>query len=84
MSQQHTQIPWALRRALAEKNSHDAIFCAWARVQNTGFVSEDELARIWTLADVDGEASLTWPSFASPWTLCARLNGGEIPEKLFP
>ncbi|KAJ7500362.1 hypothetical protein B0H11DRAFT_1908822 [Mycena galericulata] len=93
---QKPRISWALGKA--EKKSYDAIFRAWD-AQNTGFISgqtalevfgqsglgKDDLARIWTLADIDDRGKLNMAEFHVAMGLIYRkLNGNEIPEQLPP
>ncbi|KAF7359085.1 Actin cytoskeleton-regulatory complex protein [Mycena sanguinolenta] len=93
---QKPRISWALGKA--EKQSYNAIFRAWD-AQNTGFisgqtalevfaqsgVSKDDLARIWTLADIDDRGKLNLAEFHVAMGLIYRkLNGNEIPDKLPP
>ncbi|KAJ7443503.1 hypothetical protein B0H11DRAFT_2091374, partial [Mycena galericulata] len=47
-------------------------------------LGNDDLVRIWTLANIDIAASSTWQSSTSPWVLTIALNGNEIPEQLPP
>ncbi|KAJ3827567.1 hypothetical protein F5880DRAFT_1609212 [Lentinula raphanica] len=90
------KIPWALSKA--EKKSYDQIFRAWD-AQNTGFItgqnalevfgqsglSKDELARIWTLADVDDRGKLNLAEFhVAMGLIYRRLNGNVIPDTLPP
>ncbi|KAF8216277.1 hypothetical protein K438DRAFT_1953239 [Mycena galopus ATCC 62051] len=93
---QKPRISWALGKA--EKKSYDAIFRAWDS-QNTGFIngqtaldvfaqsglSKDDLARVWTLADIDDRGKLNLAEFHVAMGLIYRkLNGNEIPDKLPP
>ncbi|KAJ4490290.1 hypothetical protein J3R30DRAFT_3278216 [Lentinula aciculospora] len=88
------KIPWALSKS--EKKSYDQIFRAWD-AQNTGFItgqnalevfgqsglSKDELARIWTLADVDDRGKLNLAEFhVAMGLIYRRLNGNDIPDTL--
>ncbi|KAJ3879158.1 hypothetical protein F5051DRAFT_403673 [Lentinula edodes] len=90
------KIPWALSRS--EKKSYDQIFRAWD-AQSTGFItgqnalevfgqsglSKDDLARIWTLADVDDRGKLNLAEFhVAMGLIYRRLNGNDIPETLPP
>ncbi|KIK68649.1 hypothetical protein GYMLUDRAFT_36129 [Collybiopsis luxurians FD-317 M1] len=90
------KISWALSKA--EKKQYDQIFRAWDS-HNTGFIegsnaqsvfgqsglSEQELARIWTLADVDDRGKLNIAEFHIAMGLIyRRLNGNEIPDTLPP
>ncbi|THV00744.1 hypothetical protein K435DRAFT_750939 [Dendrothele bispora CBS 962.96] len=90
------RIPWALSKG--EKKSYDNIFRAWD-THNTGFISgqtalevfgqsglnKDDLARIWTLADVDDRGKLNVAEFHIAMGLIyRRLNGNDIPDKLPP
>ncbi|CAK5279140.1 unnamed protein product [Mycena citricolor] len=93
---QKPRISWALGKA--EKKSYDAIFRAWD-AQNTGFISgqtalevfgqsglsKDDLARIWTLADIDDRGKLNIAEFhVAMGIIYRRLNGNDIPDQLPP
>ncbi|KAK0227784.1 hypothetical protein IW262DRAFT_1445704 [Armillaria fumosa] len=90
------RVPWALSKQ--EKKNYDNIFRAWD-THGDGFISgqtaldvfgqsglsKDDLARIWTLADVDDRGKLNKAEFHVAMGLIYRkLNGNEIPEQLPP
>ncbi|KAJ7621612.1 hypothetical protein DFH06DRAFT_1233083 [Mycena polygramma] len=92
---QKPRISWALGKA--EKKSYDSIFRAWD--QGTGFINgttalevfaqsgldKGDLARIWTLADIDDRGKLNLAEFHVAMGLIYRkLNGNEIPDQLPP
>ncbi|KAH9053752.1 hypothetical protein EDB87DRAFT_1650194 [Lactarius vividus] len=87
-------VPWTLSKA--EKKSYDQIFRAWD-ASNTGFIDgktaievfgqsgldKNDLARVWTLADVDNRGKLNIAEFHVAMGLIYRkLNGNEIPDEL--
>ncbi|KAI9449187.1 hypothetical protein F5148DRAFT_1248554 [Russula earlei] len=88
------RVPWTLSKA--EKKSYDQIFRAWD-TSNSGFIDgktaievfgqsdldRNDLARIWTLADVDNRGKLNIAEFHVAMGLIYRkLNGNEIPDEL--
>jgi hypothetical protein len=88
------RVPWALSKA--EKKNYDSIFRAWDK-DGSGFISgqtalevfgqsgldKNDLARIWTLADIDDRGKLNMAEFHVAMGLIYRkLNGNEIPEQL--
>ncbi|KAI0261797.1 hypothetical protein BC834DRAFT_925418 [Gloeopeniophorella convolvens] len=88
------RVPWTLSKA--EKKSYDQIFRAWD-TSNSGFIDgttaievfgqsgldRNDLARIWTLADVDNRGKLSVAEFHVAMGLIYRkLNGNEIPDEL--
>ncbi|KAI0294656.1 hypothetical protein B0F90DRAFT_1755296 [Multifurca ochricompacta] len=88
------RVPWTLSKA--EKKSYDQIFRAWD-TPNSGFIDgntaievfgqsgldRNDLARIWTLADVDNRGKLNIAEFHVAMGLIYRnLNGNEIPDEL--
>ncbi|KAI0314387.1 hypothetical protein OF83DRAFT_1174805, partial [Amylostereum chailletii] len=90
------RVPWALSKG--EKKSYDQIFRAWDAA-GTGFIDggtaievfgqsgldRNDLARIWTLADVDNRGKLNIAEFHVAMGLIYRkLNGNEIPDQLPP
>jgi hypothetical protein len=87
-------VPWTLSKA--EKKSYDQIFRVWD-ASNTGFIDgktaievfgqsgidRNDLARIWTLADVDNRGKLNIAEFHIAMGLIYRkLNGNDIPDEL--
>ncbi|KAI9453896.1 hypothetical protein BJY52DRAFT_787914 [Lactarius psammicola] len=87
-------VTWTLSEA--EKKSYDQIFRAWD-ISNTGFIggntaievlgqsglAKNDLARIWTLVDVDNRGKLDIAEFQVAMGLIYRkLNGNEIPDEL--
>ncbi|KAK7044427.1 hypothetical protein R3P38DRAFT_2878665 [Favolaschia claudopus] len=91
---QTPQIPWALDKV--EQDRYKTIFRAWVD-SRTGVVNgktaidvfgqsglpKDDLAQIWTLADVDDRGTLNLSEFTVAMGLIyRRLNGAEIPDKL--
>ncbi|KAF9481352.1 hypothetical protein BDN70DRAFT_912316 [Pholiota conissans] len=90
------QIPWALSKA--EKKNYNNIFRSWD-AQNTGFINgttalevfgasglpKDDLARIWTLADMDDRGKLNLAEFhVAMGLIYRRLNGMPVPDQLPP
>ncbi|EIN07872.1 hypothetical protein PUNSTDRAFT_103983 [Punctularia strigosozonata HHB-11173 SS5] len=90
------KIPWALSKA--EKKNYDQLFRAWD-TSGTGFIdgktaldvfgasglSRNDLAKIWTLADVDNRGKLNIAEFHVAMGLIYRkLNGNDIPDELPP
>ncbi|KAJ7221504.1 hypothetical protein GGX14DRAFT_492415 [Mycena pura] len=93
---QKPRISWALGKA--ERKQYDQIFRAWD-TSNTGFISgttalevfgqsglgKEDLARIWSLADIDDRGKLNLPEFhAAMGLIYRRLNGNNIPDQLPP
>ncbi|RDB19337.1 Actin cytoskeleton-regulatory complex protein pan1 [Hypsizygus marmoreus] len=91
-----TQMSWALTKA--EKKQYNDIFRSWD-AQNTGFISgqtalevfgasglpKDDLARIWTLADIDDRGKLNIAEFhVAMGLIYRRLSGMPVPEQLPP
>ncbi|KAG8968021.1 hypothetical protein FRC03_008886 [Tulasnella sp. 419] len=89
-------ISWALSKD--ERKSYDQIFRAWDS-KSTGFISgsialevfgqsglpQDDLAKIWELADSTNRGSLNLPEFhVAMGLIYRRLNGTVIPESLPP
>ncbi|PPQ97490.1 hypothetical protein CVT26_002719 [Gymnopilus dilepis] len=87
---------WALSKS--EKKNYDKIFRAWD-VQGTGFITgtvalekfgdsglpRDDLARIWTLADMHDRGKLNIAEFhVAMGLIYRRLNGMQIPDQLPP
>ncbi|KAF8959742.1 hypothetical protein BDZ97DRAFT_1836791 [Flammula alnicola] len=90
------QISWALSKA--EKKNYNNIFRSWD-AQNTGFINgstalevfgasglpKDDLARIWTLADIDDRGKLNIAEFhVAMGLIYRRLNGMPLPDQLPP
>ncbi|KAH9483528.1 Actin cytoskeleton-regulatory complex protein pan1 [Psilocybe cubensis] len=88
------QLPWALTKA--EKKNYDKIFRSWD-AQGTGFISgataldvfgasglpKDDLARIWTLADINDRGKLNIAEFhVAMGLIYRRLNGMPVPDQL--
>lgn len=90
------QMSWALSKA--EKKQYNDIFRSWD-AQRTGFISgqtalevfgasglpKDDLARIWTLADIDDRGKLNIAEFhVAMGLIYRRLSGMPVPDKLPP
>ncbi|KAF4614764.1 hypothetical protein D9613_003419 [Agrocybe pediades] len=88
------QISWALTKA--EKKNYDRIFRSWD-AQGTGSITgstalevfgasglpKDDLARIWTLADMNDRGKLNLAEFhVAMGLIYRRLNGMPIPDQL--
>ncbi|KDQ59802.1 hypothetical protein JAAARDRAFT_56764 [Jaapia argillacea MUCL 33604] len=88
------KVPWTLSKA--EKKNYDQIFRAWD-AQGTGFIDggtarnvfsqsgldNNDLARIWTLADADNRGKLNLQEFyVAMGLIYRRLNGNDIPDEL--
>ncbi|KAG5637919.1 hypothetical protein H0H81_002680 [Sphagnurus paluster] len=88
------QMSWALSKA--EKKQYNDIFRSWD-AQSTGFISgqtalevfgasglpKDDLARIWTLADIDDRGKLNIAEFhVAMGLIYRRLSGMPVPEQL--
>ncbi|KAF8874204.1 hypothetical protein CPB84DRAFT_1967046 [Gymnopilus junonius] len=88
------QLSWAL--AKSEKKNYDKIFRAWDP-QGSGFISggtaieqfgasglpRDDLARVWTLADMHDRGKLNIAEFhVAMGLIYRRLNGMQIPDQL--
>ncbi|PPQ91776.1 hypothetical protein CVT25_000421 [Psilocybe cyanescens] len=88
------QLSWALTKA--EKKNYDKIFRSWD-AQGTGFISgataldvfgasglpKDDLARIWTLADINDRGKLNIAEFhVAMGLIYRRLNGMPVPDQL--
>ncbi|KAJ3503480.1 hypothetical protein NLJ89_g8411 [Agrocybe chaxingu] len=88
------QMPWALTKT--ERKNYDNIFRAWD-THSTGFISgaaaiegfgasglpKDDLARIWTLADINDRGKLNIAEFhVAMGLIFRRLNGMPIPDQL--
>ncbi|TFK45949.1 hypothetical protein OE88DRAFT_1639082 [Heliocybe sulcata] len=88
------KLPWALSKA--EKKSYDQMFRAWD-TKGTGFIDgqtareifgqsgldNNDLARIWTLADADNRGKLNVQEFhVAMGLIYRRLNGNPVPDEL--
>ncbi|KAJ6454004.1 WD40-repeat-containing domain protein [Mycena vitilis] len=91
------QFPAACTAASPRSKSYDSVFRAWD--QGTGFINgttalevfaqsgldKGDLARIWTLADIDDRGKLNLAEFHVAMGLIYRkLNGNESPDQLPP
>ncbi|KDR82039.1 hypothetical protein GALMADRAFT_240494 [Galerina marginata CBS 339.88] len=90
------QMSWALTKA--EKKNYDQIFRSWDK-GNSGFISganalegfgasglpKDDLARIWTLADINDRGKLNIAEFhVAMGLIYRRINGMPVPDQLPP
>ncbi|TFK20128.1 hypothetical protein FA15DRAFT_600278 [Coprinopsis marcescibilis] len=88
------QLSWALSKA--EKKNYDKIFRVWD-TSGTGFISgqaalevfgacglpQNELAKIWSLADIEDRGKLNIAEFhVAMGLIYRRLNGTPIPDQL--